>query len=437
MRREAGIFTDRSHLDGSYDMSGRGPPAQRGVEERDAGILERVLSRVRTMPNQQDPRPPPDGGWSGWSQGIYSTFVVHLVMMNTWGFINSFGVFQTYYATALNRPPSDISWIGSMQVFLLFFIGTFTGRLTDAGYFRPVFLTGSFLGVLGLFMRVCCGLGNGFLFCPSMSLLSTYFTKNKSLAIGISAAGSATGGMLFPAIVQQMLGKVGFPWTMRTLGLVQLASFIVCNIGIKPRLPPRETGTLIDWKSFKEATYVLFAAGMFFNFWGVYFAYFYLGSFARSIVGLEYADSVNLLIVLNGVGVLGHTLPNFLADRYFGALNTLIPIILVTSGLSFAWMGITATSGLYTWTVMFGIIAAAIQSLFPATLGSLTTDVSMAGTRMGMVFSIVSFAVLTGPPIAGQLIQLKGGEYEYAQVFSGASLLVGCILLCAARWMQK
>lgn len=53
--------------------------------------------------------------------------------------MNSFGVFQTYYVNSLGKSPSDISWIGSIQVFLVFFIGTFTGRLTDAGYFRPVF----------------------------------------------------------------------------------------------------------------------------------------------------------------------------------------------------------------------------------------------------------------------------------------------------------
>lgn len=202
----------------------------------------------------------------------------HLVMMNTWGAINSFGVFQTYYVTALNRSPSDVSWIGSIQVFLLFFIGTFTGRLTDAGFFRPVLLIGSFLVVFGLFMGslsteywqlflahgVCCGLGNGFLFCPSMSLLSTYFTKNKSLAIGIAAAGSATGGMVFPAMVQQLLPEIGFAWTMRTLGFVQIGSFLICNLGIKPRISPRKTGALIDWKSFEDPIYVLFALGMFF-----------------------------------------------------------------------------------------------------------------------------------------------------------------------------
>jgi MFS family permease len=397
------------------------------------------------------------------------------VILNTWGFINSFGVFQTYYVTALNRPPSDISWIGSIQVFLLFFIGTFTGRLTDVGYFRAVFITGSIIGVVGLFMAslsttywqlflaqgVCCGIGNGCLFCPALSLLSTYFSKKRSLAIGIAAAGSATGGMIFPAMVQQLLPKVGFPWTMRALGFIQLGCLIICNIGIKPRVPPRKTGALVDWASFKEAPYVLFAVGMFFvsfshhnsisstrtdmltqrqNFWGVYFAFFYLGSYARNEIHMPYTSSINLLITLNGVGVLGRIVPNHLADRFFGPLNTLIPAVLISAILSFSWIGVSSQAGLYVWTVIYGIVGAAIQSLFPATLSSLTTNLRMQGTRMGMVFTIVSFAVLTGPPIAGQLIQLRGAEergYEYAQVFAGCVMLVGCGLLCAAKWCKN
>ena len=59
--------------------------------------------------------------------------------------MNSFGVFQTYYVDFLGRSVSDVSWIGSIQVFLTFFIGTFTGRLTDAGYFRPVLSKQDFL----------------------------------------------------------------------------------------------------------------------------------------------------------------------------------------------------------------------------------------------------------------------------------------------------
>ena len=145
------------------------------------------------------------------------------------------------------------------------------------------------------------------------------------------------------------------------------------------------------------------------------------------------AESINLLIVLNGVGILGRIIPNHVADRYVGPLNTLIPMVLFTSILAFAWIAIDTRGGLYGWAVVYGMVGAAIQSLFPATLSSLTTDLRMAGTRMGMVFSIVSFAVLTGPPISGQLIELKNGEFQYAQMFSGACMFVGTVLLIGAR----
>jgi MFS family permease len=194
------------------------------------------------------------------------------------GFVNSFGVFQSYYVEALGRPPSDISWVGSIQVFLIFFIGTFTGRLTDAGYFKQVIFVGTILQVLSIFMAslstqywqvflaqgVGAGLGNGCLFCPAISLVSTYFSKKRGLAIGIMTAGSATGGLVFPIMIQQLLPRIGFGWTMRILGFVGLTCLVIVNILSKQRLPPRRSGPIVEWSAFKEAPYVLTALGMFF-----------------------------------------------------------------------------------------------------------------------------------------------------------------------------
>ena len=198
--------------------------------------------------------------------------------MNTWGFINSFGVFQTYYADALHRPPADISWIGSLQVFLLFFIGTWTGRVTDAGFFKPIFLLGAAFQILGIFTAavstqywqlilaqgICMGIGNGCLFCPTLSTLSTYFSKHRSIAIGISACGSATGGLIFPAMARELIPRVGFPWAMRAIGFIQLASLVVALLVMKQRLPPRKTGPLVEWTAFKELPYTFYAIGAFF-----------------------------------------------------------------------------------------------------------------------------------------------------------------------------
>ena len=158
-----------------------------------------------------------------------------------------------------------------------------------------------------------------------------------------------------------------------------------------------------------------------------------MGSYARNIIGLPYAESINLLITMNGVGIVGRVVPNYIADQYLGPLNTLIPSVIFSSLLYLCWLAISSRGGLYGWAVVYGIVGAAIQSLFPATLSSLTTNLQMMGTRMGMVFTIVSFAVLTGPPIAGQLIQKKAGGYEYAQIFAGLDLALGGVFLIAAR----
>lgn len=167
----------------SGSMDHPSPPNNSGWHDYDQDVPpmpedlgETGVTRILTKSSWKDPGPPPNGGVMAWTQAI----MAHLVVFNTWGYINSFGVFQTYYVGAFNQPPSAISWVGSIQIFLLLFVGTFSGRLTDAGYFRAIFWTGSVLQLVGVFMTsfstkywhlllaqgICTGLGNGLLFCP-------------------------------------------------------------------------------------------------------------------------------------------------------------------------------------------------------------------------------------------------------------------------------
>ncbi|KAI0156316.1 riboflavin transporter MCH5 [Pestalotiopsis sp. NC0098] len=411
------------------------------------GTVARVLSRISTNASW-NPGPPPDGGRAAWLCALCG----HLVIANTWGFVNSFGVFQSYYTSTLGRPPSDISWIGSIQIFLTFFVGTFTGRITDAGFFRPILFLGTLFVTLGIFTTsaatqywqlilsqgICMGLGNGCLFCPAISVVSTYFEKKRSLAIGITASGSVTGGLVFPAMARQLLPAIGFGWTIRAIGFVQVGTLLLTNCFMKSRLPPRRTGSIVEWGAFKEAEYVFYALGMFFNFWAVYFGFYYIASFSRTAVtpALSYTDSLNLLLLMNGIGLIGRLLPNHFADTV-GPLNMMIPTCLITGIALLSWIAVRTPGQLYAWTVFYGIAAGGIQSLFPAGLSSLTTDLRKRGTRMGMTFTIVSFAVLTGNPIAGAIITAEGGGYVGAQVFTGVSILVGMGFISAARWSRQ
>lgn len=170
-------------------------------------------------------------------------------------------------------------------------------------------------------------------------------------------------------------------------------------------------------------------------FLGLYFAFYYIASFSRDIIGLSYTDSLNLLLVLNGVGMPGRLIPNHLADRV-GAMNMLVPTAAVAGITLLCWMAVKNTAELYVWCVFYGLSGGGIQSLFPAALSSLTTDLRKAGVRMGMVFTIISFATLAGPPIAGAIITAEGGTYYGAQAFAGASLLLGMLLIIAARQVK-
>lgn len=172
---------------------------------------------------------------------------------------------------------------------------------------------------------------------------------------------------------------------------------------------------------------------MFMNFWGLYFAFFYISAFARTKIGLSEANAFNMVIIMNAAGIPGRLIPNFLADKRAGPLNLMIPTCFVVGTLLLAWTRVNSYVGISVWAGFYGFCAAGIQSLFPATLSSLTSDLSKAGTRMGMVFSIVSFASLTGSPIGGALVQMKGGDYWAAQLFSGLALISGSLLLAASR----
>ncbi len=87
----------------NIEIKGTNEPSPEGVLTK---VLSRTISRISI-----DPGPPPDGGLAAWTQVLMG----HLIIFNTWGYINSFGVFQTFYVGMLGHPPADISWVRTFR----------------------------------------------------------------------------------------------------------------------------------------------------------------------------------------------------------------------------------------------------------------------------------------------------------------------------------
>ena len=125
------------------------------------------------------------------------------------GIANSFGVFQAYYQTTAlpYETPGNISWIGSLQVFLLMLGGLLAGPVFDMGYLRTLLFTGVFAICFAMFMVGLCsqywqfvlaqglvmGFGFGCLFLPTITIVAQYFTTKKAIAFGIATLGASIG----------------------------------------------------------------------------------------------------------------------------------------------------------------------------------------------------------------------------------------------------
>lgn len=52
--------------------------------------------------------------------------------------------------------------------------------------------------------------------------------------------------------------------TVRAIGFVQLASCLFANVFLRSRLPPRRSGSMVEWAAFKELEYTFYVTGSFF-----------------------------------------------------------------------------------------------------------------------------------------------------------------------------
>jgi MFS family permease len=340
-------------------------------------------------------------------------------------------------------------------------IGVLSGPAFDAGYFRYLIALGTFMIPFGFMMTSLCrtywqtmlaqafliGLGNGFLFIPSVAILPQYFTTHKALANGIAASGSSFGGIIYPIVFRQLYPRIGFQWATRVLGFIALATAGFSCFIMRPRIIPKQKRHLTDLSAFKETPYTLFCFGMFFGFFGeeystsrpslltphsgFYGPVYYLQSYAISSGITDANLGFYLLPILNAASVAGRIVPNIVTDL-IGPLNVLVPGSLITGILAFAWIGIKNLPGVIVFALLYGFFSGIFVSLPPVALITLSPDLRKLGTRMGQSFFTSAFGLLVGAPVSGAILS-KTGSFLGLQLFSGCAIIVAAVLLGAAR----
>ncbi|KAK5057489.1 hypothetical protein LTR84_011489 [Exophiala bonariae] len=389
----------------------------------------------------------PDGGTQAWLV-VFGGFIGLVV---SFGWINCVGVFQEYYQSNQLREYSsqEVAWIPSLEAFMMFFGGLWIGRIYDNYGPTYILVAGGFFHVFGLMMTslstkyyqfilaqgVCSPFGCSMIFYPCMSATSTWFFKRRALALGLVASGSSIGGVVLPIMVQRLIPRIGFAWTMRACAFIILGLTLITIFTVKSRFPPvakpvKVQDFLDPWK---EASFALLSLGSFLTFLGVFIPFTFVIVAARGR-GVPEDLAKYLVPILNASSTFGRTIPNYYADKV-GRFTVFVASCFITTIFVLAiWLPASGSGAIVTFTVVFGFSSGAVFSLLPACLAQIS-DIQKIGVRNGVLFSVNAVAVLIGSPIAGQLIIGDHGRFRTMQGFSGAMLAAG-FMVYLALWIR-
>ncbi|KAL2831552.1 major facilitator superfamily domain-containing protein [Aspergillus cavernicola] len=399
-------------------------------------------------PPMGGPAPPPNGGFVAWLH-VAGGF---MLFFNTWGMLNTFGVFQTYYESGdlFNGTSSNISWIGSIQATMLLLVGFITGPIYDRGYLRALLITGSFGIVFGIMMLslcktywevllaqgFCIGIGAGCLFVPCVSILPTYFSSKLGAALGLAASGSSFGGIIYPIVLNRLIGPIGFGWAVRVIGFIALATLILPIVVMKQRVKPPKARALIDWSAFTDIPYMTLVLAGFISFMGLFTLFFYI-SYVGAARQLTSNDMAFYLVpILNAASCFGRTIPNAIADK-LGPFNLITPCCMMVGILILSLMAVTNQAGLIVIAVFSGFFSGALIGLPPLCFVALTEDKTKIGTRIGMGFGMMAFGALASGPGAGKILGDSGSmDWNGVWVFGGVSSLVATGIFWALRSLK-
>ncbi|CAH0035315.1 unnamed protein product [Clonostachys rhizophaga] len=388
---------------------------------------------------------PPDGGLTAWLNVVGSFFLV----FNTWGIINAFGAYQTYYSSGdlFSASSSSVSWIGSIETCLLLTTGFLSGPFFDRGGLQTLLVTGCFLIVFGHMMLSICktywqvmmaqgvviGLGTGCLFVPCVAILPQYFKLRMGLASGLAIGGSSIGGIIYPIVFYRLLDNIGFPWAVRTVGFIALATLIVPISLLRMRVKPAKARTLVDWSAFKDADFVSLVAVGFLAYTGLFVLLFYISLFAADSMITDVSLAFYLVAIFNAGSFVGRTVPNALADKT-GPFDIISAGAFLVSVFELCMIAVDNQAGLIALSVVAGIFSGILIGILPLCFITLTTDKSKIGTRVGMGFALLSLGVLCGGPGAGAILGLnEGSNWTGVWVFAGVVTCVSGLGFLALR----
>ncbi|KAF8882755.1 major facilitator superfamily domain-containing protein [Gymnopilus junonius] len=374
----------------------------------------------------------PEGGFYAWA-AVAGGF---LTQFTCFGYINSFGVYQDFYVRNFltASTPSDIGWIGGVQIFLNFSLGAITGRIFDRGYAKHLMYSGTVLYAISIFCLslahqnsyyqvfltngVGLGIASGLTYPATFAITGHYFLKKRALAVGLVSSGSAIGAVVHPIMLNRLInGPVGFHNGVRISAAMNTVLLIAACLLTHSRLPPKRLQKFPIVKWIREPAYLAILVGAVFVFLGLFFSIFYLQLYSVTR-GVSSNIAFYSTSILNAASFFGRTVTGYYG-RKLGVFNIGSFFAFSTGVVVLCMMAVKDTTGTVLFAIFYGLCSGGCVAITNSMIANVSAHPNEIGTRLGVFFGLGGILGLFASPISGAILT---SEYHWprAILFSGA-----------------
>ncbi|GES60880.1 MFS transporter [Aspergillus terreus] len=389
---------------------------------------------------------PPDGGY-GW----VCVACVFWINAHTWGINSSYGVFLSWYLSHdvfPNTSALSYAFTGGLSISCALLVAPLATHMIHVFGTRLVLNLGVFFETLSLIgssfatqrwhiflsQGVCFGWGMGFMFVGSVGITPQWFHRRRGLAMGINAAGSGLGGLIYSLAVGAMIPRLGLSWAFRILGIIACVVNLVCANLLRDR--NKHVGS--RYKAFhlpllRRPEFLLFLGWGVLSMLGYVALLFSLANFALSVGLSSHQGSIVSALLNLGQG-LGRPFVGMFSDK-LGRIN-IATFLSFCCGLFCLVIWVFARS--MGVVCFFAVLVGTVAGTYWATVTPVLAEIlGLRDLPMGLS---INWIILVAPTTVSEAIALLLRDYSTpssiylrVQLFTGFMYIGGSLCLWLVR----
>lgn len=384
---------------------------------------------MTTDPGHAQPPSPLDvqDGRRAWTV-LAAAFVAMFV---SFGVAYSFGAFLVPVSGALGSGPGATAGVFSLTLIALFGLGALSGPAVDRFGPRRVVLVGSLAMGLGLLLTsratalwqayVGHGLGVGLAvacsYVPLVAVVGGWFTRRRTLAVGIAVSGVGLGTLLVAPLAADLIARLGWREAYLVLAAVGTLALVGCAFLVRAAPGVVSTDPAPLRPRLRTRTYRRLYASSVLLTVVLYVPFVHLPAYAVS-QGAGHVAAAALVGVIGAASILGRLALGAAAART-GVLRTYQGCFALMAGSFLLWLGEPGYPRLVVFAALLGIGYGGFVALGPALVAELFGLRGLGGL-LGILYTSAAVGSAIGPPAAGAVIGATG---EYLAVIVAALLL--------------